>query len=141
MSKKKTSKKVSLQDFLAEKSTDNWGDTTPEQVQTKKEETKTESVQIQTKPKEETKKYEQDYPKREEYPPKREEYQKREEKPVRTFEPVDESKIPTEPPFVAYVGNLSFKAIEDDIANFFGEEGVPFIFFLHFFRFNTSTFH
>eukprot|EP01080_Neovahlkampfia_damariscottae_P005879 gene5879-9707_t len=124
MSKKKSSKKVSLQDFLSEKTSKSWGE---REEETPKEE---------TKPTEEPKKIEtqqlqpeqpKEQPKQEEQPRKYEEKPREQTQQKRVYEPVDESKVPTNPPFVAYVGNLSFKVIEDDIAHLFGEEGLASI--------------
>lgn len=34
---------------------------------------------------------------------------------------VDETKVPKEPPYVAFLGNLPFEIAEEEVANFFGE--------------------
>ena len=122
MSKKKTSKKVSLQDFLTEKTSKSWGE--------REEETKVEEPKKTEEPKKEETvafpigDHAKEQPKQQEYQQKYEDKPREQTQQKRTYEPVDESKIPTNPPFVAYVGNLSFKVIEDDIAQLFGFDGV-----------------
>lgn len=39
--------------------------------------------------------------------------------PDRDYPPREELPLPTKPPFIAFVGNLSFDAYEDTIAEFF----------------------
>lgn len=47
------------------------------------------------------------------------------ERPIRSSAP--SKPLPTEPPFLAYVGNLGFETVEDDIKDFFRSSKISHI--------------
>jgi len=104
-----------------ETGTKSWGDRETEVVENETTEVKV--TELKSKSSNETQREE------------REEREQREERPKSKYSEenkekreIDYSKMPDEPPFVAYIGNISYNITKEEIASFFGDSDIKNIY-------------